>query len=60
MENLTYTLDTAIFFWKNEELVAIEMQNGELKRYTTNTCTRGESLKLFGVDRPLPTKSQNV
>lgn len=49
--DITTKEETFICFFRDNELVAIEAQNGHIQRWSTEEMTRAKSRELFGVDR---------
>ncbi len=53
MPNLTFTQETMVGIWSEGKLVAVERKNGHLERYMVTEAGWGDTVQLFGVDKPL-------
>ncbi len=51
---LTATLELLLVFRMDGKMVAVEEENGEIRRHVTEPSTRGKSLKAFGAELPPP------
>jgi hypothetical protein len=51
-DNLTFQQETVMTIRQDGKLIAIELQNGHIERYTTEEATRAKSLGIFGADKP--------
>ena len=49
---LTFQQETVMTIRQDGKLIAIELQNGHIERYTTEEATRAKSLAVFGADKP--------
>lgn len=48
---LTFTREDVVCIWRDNELVAIEQQNGHITRYMTREATKADSMQLLGLDK---------
>jgi hypothetical protein len=49
---LSFAQETVMTIRRDGQLIAIEIQNGHIERYTTEEATRTKSLAVFGADMP--------
>lgn len=49
---LSFQQETVMTIRQDGKLIAIELQNGHIERYTTEETSRAKSLAIFGADKP--------
>jgi hypothetical protein len=49
---LSFAQETVMTIRQDGKLIAIELQNGHIERYTTEQATRANSMQIFGADKP--------
>ena len=50
---LMFTQEIMLGVWQEGKLIAIERKNGHLERYMVQPANWGDTMQLYGVDKPV-------